>query len=646
MGSKSWLSVGSVVVAVVLFFAVNIFSENELTQWRFDLTQNHLYTLTQGTRNILTGLKEPITLKFFLSREVATNVPAVASYSRRVEDLLREYQRRARGKINLEIIDPEPFSVQEDQAEKYGLHAVSVNGNGDSLYFGLVGTNSVDDQQVISFFSPSRQKQLEYDVTRLIYQLSQTKTPVVGLISSVPLKMPPSVNPAQSRSWLIVDQMEKLFTVENIKTNSGAIPKDVDVLMIVHPGQLGDKMLYAIDQFVLSGGHALVFVDPYMEADARGEAMARGGSGMEPLFKKWGFQLVHGKIAADMSFAERVRYTHAGRQVIGAFPVWLNIRPSYFDSGDVVTANLGNIVLATPGVLEKLKDAKTTFTPLIHTTNQAAMLNTSLIEGAESPDSIIQAYKPGSKTLTLAARVSGPAQTAFPDGPPESKKDKGASGNGDQSRSEEQGAGQGGGSDQEAQSSTASKQVKSSKNINVIVVADADMLHEQFWARRQNLFGNQIIVPSAANADFVINALENLTGSNDLISVRSRGEFTRPFTRIDRIREQAELKYRQKEQELKNELDKTQKSLMALEQGKRNQRNRLMLSEAQQKEIEKFRDEKVRIRKELRQVQHQLRKDIDALEAWLKFINIGLLPLLIIVGATLVSIQRARRRRR
>jgi ABC-type uncharacterized transport system involved in gliding motility auxiliary subunit len=557
-----------------------------------------------------------------------------------VEDLLREYQRKAGGKIHLEIIDPEPFSVQEDQAEKYGLHAVSANDNGDSLYFGLVGTNSVDDQEVISFFSPSRQKQLEYDVTRLIYQLSQTKTPVVGLISSVPLKLPPSMNPGQPKSWLIIDQIEKLFTVENIKADKGAIPKDVGVLMIVHPGNLNDKMLYAIDQFVLAGGHALIFEDPYMEAEPRSEGMGQSGSGLERLFKQWGIRLVDGKIAADMSLAERVRYTHAGRQVIGAFPVWLNVQPSDFDGDDVVTANLSNIVMATPGVLEQLEDAKTTFTPLIHTTNQATMLNTSLIEGAESPDSIIQAYKPGSKTLTLAARVSGPAKTAFPDGAPTSDKGRSGSDGGDQN-SDQNSSSQGAGSDE-----PSSNQVKSSRNINVIVVADADMLHEQFWARRQNLFGNQIIVPSASNADFVINALENLTGSNDLISVRSRGKFTRPFTKINRIRERAELKYRQKEQELQDQLEKTQKSLLALEQGKRNQRNRLMLSQAQQKEIAKFRDEKVRIREELRQVQHQLRKDIDVLEAWLKFINIGLLPLLIIVGAALVSIQGARRRRR
>lgn len=631
---RNWVSIGSVAVAVVLFFAVNIFSNAALNQWRFDLTENNLYTLTEGTRNILAGLDEPITLRFFLSREVATNVPAVASYSQRVEDLLREYQRRARGKINLQIIDPEPFSTEEDQAEKYGLRSVSVNDGSDPLYFGLVGTNSVDDQEVISFFSPSRQKLLEYDLTRLIYQLSQRQSPVVGLISSLPLKVPFSMGQGGGRSWLIIDQIEKLFKVENIKPDDNEIPDDVDILMIAHPKELSDRMLYAIDQFVLSGGHALVFVDPYMEAEARGRGMSKSESNLDSLFAKWGIDMVDGKIAADMQFAERVRYRKDGRQVTGEFPVWLNIQPSYLNADDVVTANLGNVFLATPGVLQKREDAGTEVTPLIQTSRDATMLDSSLIEEAMTPDNIIEAYKPGSNSLMLAARISGSAQTAFPDGPPAAKDGDGASR-------------QSGKGDQGQQASSGPRnQIKSADDINVIVVADADMLHEQFWAQRQNILGNQIIVPSASNADFVINSLENLTGSNDLISVRSRGEYSRSFTRVDQIRQRAELKYRQKEQELRDQLKQTEQSLLELEQGKRNKENELMLTQEQQQEIERFRNEKVRIRQELRKVQHQLRKDIDVLEGWLKFINIGLLPLLIVVGGIVVSVERGRRRER
>lgn len=619
---KHWLSISSLLVAVVLFFAVNIFSNAALTQWRADLTENNLYTLSEGTRNILGSLDEPVTLRFFLSREVVTGVPAIASYAQRVEDLLREYERQAGGSVNLEIIDPEPFSEEEDLAQRHGLRPIPLNDGGDSLYFGLVGSNSVDDTEVVPFFSPNREKLLEYDLTRMIYQLDQSEPPVVGLVSSLNLKASAQMGQRRQQSWLIVDEIEKLFSVESIDVQSGRIPGNVDILMVVHPREFSDRMLYAIDQFVLSGGRALVFVDPYMEVEARGRGTTESQSNLEPLLSSWGVEMSDNQVAADMQFAERVRYQRDQRQVVGEFPVWLNVQPSHFNADDVVTANLGNVFLATPGVLKPKADSDLAFTPLIETSNRADTVQASLISQAATPAEIIEAYEPGSQALTLAARLSGTTGTAFPDGPPEAAA----------------------GGEPDAENAGAAH--VESGNVNAIVVADADLLHENFWAQRQNMFGSQVLVPNASNADFVINALENLTGNNDLISVRSRGEFSRPFNKVADIRQSAELKYRQKEQELLSRLDETEQALLELEQGKRNQQSQLVLSEEQRREIEKFRAEKVRIRKELREVQHQLRKEIDALEGWLKFINIGLLPMLIVAGATVFSVQRARRRKR
>lgn len=625
--SKHWLSISSLAVAVVLFFAVNIFSSTALSRWRADLTENNLYTLAEGTRSILAGLDEPITLRLFLSAEIPSSAHAVATYARRVQDLLREYERYAEGRIDLEIIDPEPFSEEEDRAQRHGLRSLPMNDGGDPLYFGLVASNTVDDTEVIPFFSPQRERLLEYDLTRLIHQLDQIDQPVVGLVSSLPLNPPLRMGQAQSQSWLVIDQIEQLFTVENIDAGAGRIPEDVDVLMVAHPGDLSDGMLYAIDQFVLSGGRALVFVDPYMEAGARGPEQAASRSDLEPLFEQWGLELVDGMVAADMRFAERVRYQRDQRQVIGEFPVWLNVEPERFNGDDVVTADLGNVFMATPGVLRPRDGAGPTLTPLIQSSSEATGMDASVIEQATDPAVIIEAYEPGSESLILAARVSGPAETAYPDGPPETGDEGDAPAKDDSPES-------------------APPQVVTTGDINVIVVADADMLHEQFWARRQNVLGSQVVVPSASNADLVINALENLTGSNDLISVRSRGEFTRPFTRVAEIRQAAELKYRRKEQQLLDRLEETERAVLELEQGRRNEQDQLMLTEEQQQELEKFRREKVRIRQELREVQHQLRKDIEALEGWLKFVNIGFLPLVITVGAAVIGFRRARRRGR
>lgn len=620
----------SLAVAVVLFFAVNIFSNAALDRWRADLTENNLYTLSQGTRNILAGLDEPVTLRLFLSDGIASTAPAVATYAQRVEDLLREYERYAAGGVKLEIIDPEPFSPEEDEAQRHGLRPIPMNDGGDPLYFGLVGTNSVDDTEVIRFFSPQREKLLEYDLTRLIYQLDRIEPPVVGLVSSLPLKAPPRIGQAGRQSWLIVDQIEKLFEVRNIDPAAADIPGEVDVLMVAHPASLSGRMRYAIDQYVLSGGHALVLVDPYMEAQARGRRGAASASDLEPLFEQWGVELADGKVAADMRFAERVRYRQNQRQVVGEFPVWLNVQPTGLNAEDVVTANLGNVLMATPGVLRRRENAQTEFTPLIQSSSESMSMDASVIEGATTPAAVIEAYKAGSQSLTLAARVSGPAATAYPDGPPP------ADANG-------QNPGQG---DEAEPGSGAPEHVKSAEDINVIVVADADLLHEQFWARRQSLLGNRMVVPTASNANLVVNALENLTGSSDLISVRSRGRFSRPFTKVTEIRQDAELKYRRKEQQLLDRLEETEQALLELEQGRRNEQDQLVLSEDQRQEIEKFRREKVQIRKELRRVQHQLRKDIEELEGWLKFVNIGLLPLVITLGATFVGLRRGRSRKR
>jgi len=622
------LSIASLTVAVVLFFAVNIFSTTALTQWRLDLTEHQLYTLSEGSRSILAGLEEPITLRLFLSRRLTSEVPALSAYARRVEDLLREYERRAGGRIDLRIIDPEPFSEQEDLAQRHGLRPVPLDDGGDPVYFGLVGTNSVDDTEVIELFSPQRERLLEHDLSRLVHQLDQMEPPVVGLLSSLPMKAAPRPGAVARRSWLIVDQIEQLFEVQSIDPGEGRVPEEVDVLMVVHPRSLSERMLYAIDQFVLSGGRALVFVDPYMEAQARGRGMSQSRSDLAPLLDQWGVSLVDGQVAADMRFAERVRYNRGQRQVVGELPVWINLPASRFNGEDVVTAQLGNVLFATSGFFERRAGAGTSVTPLIRSSKQSDRIDVSLIMRAATPAEIIEAYEPGSEALTLAARIAGPAGTAFPDGPPPAL----AGGDG------EAGA--------DAATVDVPEPVQSAEEINVIVVADADMLHEQFWARRQSLFGSRIAVPTASNADFVVNALENLAGSSDLIKVRSRGELSRPFTRINEIRQQAELQYRRKEQELLDRLEETEQALLELERGGRGEQDELMLSGEQRREMERFREEKVRIRKELRRVQHQLRKDIEVLQAWVKFVNIALLPLLIGAGASVVSIRRGRRRRR
>ncbi|MDJ0956090.1 MAG: Gldg family protein [Arenicellales bacterium] len=645
---KHYLTWGGLTLGMALLFAINLFSNTAFTSSRVDLTENRLYTLTTGTKNILGALEEPITLRLFLSQKQATRLPGISNYTQRVKGLLREYERQAGGNIKLHIIDPEPFSEEEDRAVGYGVRGVVVDEQGTQFYFGLAGANSTDDEEVIPFFALDREELLEHDLTRLIYQLSNTKTTTVGLLSSLPLDggmpSPQALGQGMPRPWVVLEQMRQLFTVTTIEPDSRLIPEDIDVLMVVHPKQLPPSTLYAIDQYVLRGGRALIFVDPNAEVDRAAGMMGMGAppgsSDLKPLFDAWGLGLVEEKVAGDLSVAQRVRYGQQQSQGVIDYPIWMDLPVEQNNPDDVVTSRLGNLVFASPGILTDLEKEGANITPLVWTTENAMQYDVAQLRFLMDPTVLLQGYVPGGQSLNLAVRVSGQVETAFKEGPPPEEPEQPEQDSEQDSEQEEEQA-----DAAEPNEPLPPHLETSSEDINLIVVADADMLHDEFWVTTQNFLGTRLSIPTAANGNFVINSLENLLGSNDLISVRSRGQFSRPFTRVAQIQQAAEIKFRQKEQELLTSLQETENKLIELEKGGQDQQP-LILSPEQEEEIEKFREEKVRIRKELRMVRHQLHEDIQRLESVTKFINIGFMPLVVGIGGVLISLNQSRRRKR
>ncbi|MEE8286897.1 MAG: GldG family protein, partial [Gammaproteobacteria bacterium] len=350
MGTKA-LSIAGLVVALVLLFAVNILGNTVFTSARVDLTENRLYTLSEGTRNILAGLREPITIRLYLSQRLARNLPAINSYATRIKGLLGEYERASNGMVKVRIIDPEPFSEEEDRAVGYGLSGVPLDGGDEKLYMGLVGTNSIDDEDIIPFLSTSRESFIEYDITRMVYNLSSPELPVIGLLSSLPINgMGPqaALRGVTAPAWVVMEQVDELFEVQTIESDVSRIPDDVDVLLLVHPKQLSDSTLYAIDQFVLGGGRALVFIDPHSEAEqAPPQAMpmlpASRSSELDKLLTAWGVESEPGKVVGDLQIAAKVRMQREQQILTIDYPVWLNVLPDLFDPDDTVTAELGNI---------------------------------------------------------------------------------------------------------------------------------------------------------------------------------------------------------------------------------------------------------------------------------------------------------------
>lgn len=627
--NKKILTTSGLLIAVILFLAINIVSNALFRSARLDLTENKLYTLSTGSENILKNLQEPITLRFYFSQKLASLQPGLNNYAIQIQELLEEYQRIAGNKLNLLFVDPEPFSEEEDQADGYGLQSVPVKG--ESLYFGLVGVNSTDEEKTIPFFSPSRAEFLEYDVTQLIYQLNHPKQKVIGLLSSLPLQgggMPL----AQTDSWMMADRLKQAFTVRPLTADVKTIPEDVDVLMLVHPKNLSDPTLYAIDQFVLKGGRALVFVDPYSEEEQSpsdpqnplASLQAPKNSDLKKLFDSWGIELVANKVVADLETAQKVQTKKGSRVAVLNYPVWMTLNEdAYFNRDDITTGQLDTLTFATAGILKKKADTSLNVVPLLKTSSRAAEIEVSKVGLFTDPEEIVRNFKPGTEPLMLAARINGIAKTAFPDGKPKAEAASEA---------------------KDAVEQTPAPLKESAEPINVIVVADTDVLADKSWVQVQNFFSQRIAIPYADNADFVSNVLDNLGGSNDLISLRSRGSADRPFTRVETLQREAEQQFRVKEKELLDRLKETDQKIREL-QSKKQGKESLTLNVEQQQEIARFREEKIKTRKELRNVQHELQKNIAGLENWVKFINIGLIPLLIGIGGVAWSVYGSRRQR-
>ncbi|MCY1491443.1 gliding-associated putative ABC transporter substrate-binding component GldG [compost metagenome] len=607
---KLMYSGAGLLVIALLFLAFNMVSGLAFTGARLDLTQQRLYTISDGTKKILGDLKEPINLYFFYSDSGTKELVSLRNYARRVEELLKAYEREAGGKIRLHVIDPKPFSEEEDKAAEFGLQGVPLTQGGDQLYFGLAGTNALDDSQVIPFFPLDHEEFLEYDVSRLVQGLAHPKRPVVGLISTLQMNGGFDMQSQQpTPPWMLLEEVRQQFDLRSLKTDIDQIPDDVGVLMLVHPKNLPQQTLYAIDQFVLRGGKLLVFVDPFSEADHStplpGDMGAENASDLEPLFKAWGLRLVPGKVLGDGSYAMAVSTGQGQRPVrhVG----WLNLPKNAIDQDDVSTASLENITLATAGILEPVEGAKTTFTPLIQSSQYAMPFDAARFATLQNPEPLIRELQPTGERYALAARISGPAQSAFPNGI-EGRKDG----------------------------------LKEAAGINVIAVADTDMLTDRMWVQVQEMFGQRVPQPWADNGSFAINALDNLSGSDALISVRSRGRFTRPFTVVEAIQRDAEVQFREKEEALQSQLSETEQKLAELQQ-KQDPSKVLELTPEQQAAVQQFIQQRVQLRRELREVRYQLNADIEALGRSLKFANIVLVPLLLTLGALALVLWRRRR---
>lgn len=585
---------------LALFFVAFVIVSTRLTGFRLDLTENNLFTLSGGTENIVKGIDEPIKLYYFYSDKATQHIPALRNYESRVSELLATFVKQSQGKLFLERIDPEPFSEAEDFAAEFGLQAIPLDEQGTNIYFGIAGNNAVGDTEVIPFFQPDKETFLEYELSKLVYNLSHPQKKVLGVLSTIPLE-------GQSPLF-VMEQLKALFEIKEISTAAKEIDPTVNVLMVVHPRRLSEETLQAIDQYVLKGGKLITFVDPLAQNAQQMmghmvlEPTNEKSSSLDKLFKAWGVQLIAEQVVADKINALTVRASYDSKP--DRHPTMLSVRNEYLNRDDLITSAMSNVHVQSAGALEKLEGATTEFTALMTSGPESMLVSATKVDTANEPTALLEDFQPSGRVYTLAARIHGFVATAFP----------------------------------EAELPIT----QSVEPINVIVVADTDLLADHLWVRLQDFFGYRIPTLMANNGDFVINAVDNLSGSNDLISIRSRGTSARPFEKVLTLQATAEEAFRTKEQALQAKLKETEQKLAELQKNREGSVS-LVLSEEQKQALGLFRAEKVKIRKELRDVQHALNKDIEKLETVLKLVNMGVMPIGVFLLAFLMRFIRMRK---
>jgi ABC-type uncharacterized transport system involved in gliding motility auxiliary subunit len=616
--NRSLFSLGSLALLAVLFIALTVLSGTLLKGLRLDLTENSLYTLSDGTRNLLSNLEEPVTLYYFFSEEASRDLPQIRNYARWVREMLDEFEDRSGGRLEISQIDPEPFSPAEDQAAQFGLQAVPVGTAGDVLYFGIAGSNSLDDLQAMPFLQPAKQQFLEYDLAKMVTSLSHPQQKKIGILSSLPLE--PGFDPANQamrEAWTIYTQLDQMFEIEMVSDSAESLPEGLDLLIVVHPKTLNAGLSYAIDQFVLGGGRLVAFMDPFAESDLGdnpNDPMARlnagSSSSLGDLLNAWGVSFDVTRVTGDLQYALQVGMGDGSTPVrhLGI----MSVQREGLNADDIVSADLDSVNFSSAGWLQAAEGATTDFQVLVETSENAGPIDAARLRFLTNPADLMQGFQPTGDRYALAARVTGPAGSAFESVP-------------------------------EDKPAEAHLQQSDDEGINVILFADTDMLTDRFWVQKQNFLGQSLVSAFADNGTLVINAVDNLLGSSDLISIRTRTSLPRPFSRVDALRLEAENRYRATEERLQNELVETERTLSEMQAG-RNDGELTVMNDAQQEELQRFLDRKLQIRSDLRQVRHDLERDIDVLGTRLKVINIVAMPVLVIIAALVFGQLRRRRR--
>ena len=638
-----------IALAVAGLVAVNVLAYFYYS--RVDLTQAKSYTLSEGTRELLKKLQAPITIRFYFSQSEAGMPLVLKGYGRRVQDLLIEYRNASGGKISIEILDPQPDSDQEETATLDGVQAQSLD-NGDRFYLGLA-VKQDDRKSAMSNIAMDRERLLEYDITRAIASVTEKEKTVLGVMSPMPVfgnSGFPMMGVPPSPKQVFISELERDYKVVQVPMDGKDIDPQIKVLLVHHPRGITEHAEYSIDQFVMRGGKLIALLDPFAFFD-----VAPGQRGMEPtgipsnlerLTKAWGISLDTTKMLSDMQYM-------VGKGP-SALPTLLSLNDSAYDQTDVATARLGGTLFPFIGAFSGQPVAGLKQEVLMHSSKYSALIEAA--RGQDRGDKATAGFKATGQEMPIAIRLQGKFNTAFPDGRPpkpkpekkpedEAAKDKPA---GDEKPATEAAAAPADTSQKPAEEPPevfAAHIAQGTADNSLVLIADTDFINDGAAVQIQDMLGQRLVYPINGNLAFVQALVDQYAGDAALISLRTRQSATRPFTVIKEMEARAQQAYTEKIKDIQDSLQATQEKLQALQKTAPvpgAAAGAAILTKEQQAEVDRFRKVAAEKRRELKEVRKDLRADSEALQFWIKVLNIALIPALLVVLAFGLMIYRRR----
>ena len=603
---KNYLIV-SILSTVILFLSFNFIIQKINFNLGVDFTSTKTFTLSSGTKRVIDEIEEPIKINFVYSRDLSKNIPIIQNYANQVQGLLNRYSDLASGKIELNFIEPEPYSDDEDYVNRYGVQGFPIDQEGSKVYFGLIASNTTDDIETVPFFDPSKAGTLEKQLTDIVYKLNRSKKPMIGFLSWVDTTPPMMPNNQLGQGeYTILEELSYFYDFEFLDTDIESF-EGIDLLIVYHPSDISDKTEYAVEQFILNGGKSVIFVDPFFEKNDH----SNKSSNLENVLKTLNINynsnvILDGAQATRLQTQQNITENTSLQTMLKLN--WPEVRGQFINQAEEIGDGLSLIRLVSPGGLSPLNDeSEISYTPIMSSSEVTMDLP---MKEVHDPIKLINNFQPTGISYDFGVKLNGIAKSNFNDF--EFKNDNHLE--------------------------------ISSKNINVVVFSDADFIRNAFWARIQKFLDTNVIEATSDNGSLVTNVFDSMTGYDEFIDLRNKEAPFRPFVVVQKLQAEAEQMYLGQEQQLQAQLDNTLNQIQNLSGGR--DVESVNLSDKQLMELANFQLQVENTRKQLREVRRNLSKDIDRLANQINILNTFLIPVLLILLMFFIPRQLGIRKRK